>query len=233
VQVYVDGAFQASSTSESGAKTTPFYSLGRLDSGGYFLGQLDDVRIYSNVLSAANIQLLANPPTNAPPVVSAGTNQTITFPACAHLSGFVTDDGRPNPPGAVSTTWNKVSGPFAVTWSNPNATNTTASFAGAGTYVLRLIGSDGQLTGSNDVTVAVNLPPQSFITAAAPKTDGSFEIQFIGASSGLTYAVEASTNLASWTTLTNVAPTGTGLYDCIDNDAPTMPRRFYRIHTSF
>src|ERR1051326_1124732 len=33
---------------------------------------------------------------NAPPVVTAGTDQTITLPASANLSGTVTDDDLPN-----------------------------------------------------------------------------------------------------------------------------------------
>jgi len=37
--------------------------------------------------------------------------------AAASLDGTVTDDGMPNPPGAVTTTWSQVSGPGTVTVS--------------------------------------------------------------------------------------------------------------------
>jgi CubicO group peptidase (beta-lactamase class C family) len=40
---------------------------------------------------------------NLAPVVDAGLDQTITLPAAATLDGTVTDDGLPNPPGAVTT----------------------------------------------------------------------------------------------------------------------------------
>src|SRR5262249_34532516 len=53
-------------------------------------------------------------PVNAAPVVSAGSNQTITLPAAATLSGSVKDDGLPM--GAtVTSTWSKTSGPGTVT----------------------------------------------------------------------------------------------------------------------
>ena len=96
------------------------------------------------------------PATNQAPSVSAGPDRTITLPATASLDGTVSDDGLPNPPGAVTTTWSKVSGPGTVTFANASAVDTTASFSQAGTYVLRLTASDGSLSASDDVTVQVN-----------------------------------------------------------------------------
>ena len=99
------------------------------------------------------------PGTNESPVVSAGPDLTVTLPptgpVSASLDGTVTDDGRPTPPGATTATWSKVSGFGNVTFGNPNAVDTTASFSDAGTYVLRLSASDGQATGGDDVTVTV------------------------------------------------------------------------------
>ena len=92
---------------------------------------------------------------NQPPGVDAGPDQAVTLPAAASLDGTVTDDGLPNPPGAVTTTWSQVSGPGTVTFANPNAVDTTASFSGAGTYVLRLTANDGGAGASDTVTVTV------------------------------------------------------------------------------
>jgi K319L-like, PKD domain len=78
------------------------------------------------------------PPVNQPPGVNAGPDQTITLPGSANLIGTVSDDGLPNPPGALTTTWSKVSGPGTVTFGNAAAVSTTASFSAAGNYVLRL-----------------------------------------------------------------------------------------------
>jgi glucose/arabinose dehydrogenase len=65
VQVYVDGALNAA-TSETGIKTTPFFSIARIEdtagSPAYFNGSLDDVRIYKRVLTAQEVQNLFNLP---------------------------------------------------------------------------------------------------------------------------------------------------------------------------
>jgi hypothetical protein len=92
---------------------------------------------------------------NQPPVVNAGPDQTIPLPASANLNGVVTDDGLPNPPGTVTTTWAKVNGPGTVTFGNVNARVTTASFSSGGVYVLRLTASDSALQSSDDIQVTV------------------------------------------------------------------------------
>src|SRR5690606_7127819 len=95
-------------------------------------------------------------PDNQAPVVDAGANQTIVLPAGVTLNGIVTDDGLPNPPSVVTTTWQMVSGPGTVTFANANAVNTTANFSAAGTYVLRLTAEDGELVVSDVVTITVH-----------------------------------------------------------------------------
>jgi hypothetical protein len=92
---------------------------------------------------------------NTPPTVSAGLDQNVVLPASASLDGTVSDDGLPNPPATVTTTWIQVSGPGLVTFGNANAVDTTASFTQAGTYVLRLSAFDGELTGIDEVTLNV------------------------------------------------------------------------------
>jgi hypothetical protein len=102
-------------------------------------------------------------PGNQPPAVNAGTDQAILFPASATLDGTVTDDGLPNPPGTVTTAWSQVSGPGTTTFSNAGAVDTTASFPVAGTYVLRLSASDGQLSASDDVSISVSQAGQTVL----------------------------------------------------------------------
>src|SRR5262245_63500251 len=84
--------------------------------------------------SSDDISITVNPagPGNQAPSVNAGPDQTITLPSSANLVGTVSDDGLPNPPGAVSTTWSKVSGPGTVTFGNADGENTTANFSQAG-----------------------------------------------------------------------------------------------------
>lgn len=75
-------------------------------------------------------------PPNVAPTVNAGSPQNITLPNSASLDGTVSDDGLPSPPGSVTTTWSKVSGPGTVTFGNASSVDTTASFSKAGTYSL-------------------------------------------------------------------------------------------------
>jgi hypothetical protein len=98
-------------------------------------------------------------PTNKAPVVNAGPDQTITLPASANLAGTATDDGLPNPPATVTTTWSKVSGPGTVTFANASALSTTATFSVAGSYTLRLTASDSALTATDDIVITVNAAP--------------------------------------------------------------------------
>jgi hypothetical protein len=93
---------------------------------------------------------------NFPPAVDAGPPLSVTLPAAVSLDGTVTDDGLPIPPGALTTTWSKVSGLGTVTFADPSAVDTTASFSAAGTYVLRLTAHDGELVAGDEVEVTVN-----------------------------------------------------------------------------
>jgi pectate lyase len=101
----------------------------------------------------------AGAPTNQAPQVNAGPDQTITLPATARLAGQVSDDGLPSPPGAVTCTWSRSSGPGTVAFSpNANTLNAAASFSAAGSYQLTLACSDSQLSSSDSVSVQVNAP---------------------------------------------------------------------------
>ncbi len=93
---------------------------------------------------------------NQAPQVNAGANQTITLPALANLGASATDDGLPNPPGALSFLWSQVSGPGTVTFGNATVLNTTASFSQAGNYTLRFTANDGALSSSADTQVTVS-----------------------------------------------------------------------------
>src|SRR2546425_7552946 len=108
--------------------------------------------------SPVRAQLLvpAVPLANQAPVVNAGADQVITLPSIANLTGSATDDGQPNPPGTLTTTWSQVSGPGTVSFSNTSALDSTATFSASGAYVLRLTVSDGALAASDDVAVTVN-----------------------------------------------------------------------------
>ena len=94
-------------------------------------------------------------PLNTAPVVSAGADQSLTFPEPAWLTGQVTDDGLPIPPGRLEIQWSKVGGPGTVTFLNPNAPQTSAGFSLPGTYTLQLSAADAEFVATDDLIVTV------------------------------------------------------------------------------
>ncbi len=115
----------------------------------------NDGKIYEMVLPPVT-------PGNSPPVMEAGNDQIITLPDVAHLEGSIDgDDGIPNPPGSVSVTWIKVSGPGTVKFANEESLTSTASFSVQGEYVLRLRANDGELIGADDLKITVEPPPNA------------------------------------------------------------------------
>jgi len=93
---------------------------------------------------------------NAPPVVEAGAPQGIEWPANqVSLAGFVSDDGHPYPPSALTYEWLQQSGPGTVTFGDADEPATTATFSAPGVYVLRLEADDFALTASDVVEITV------------------------------------------------------------------------------
>lgn len=97
---------------------------------------------------------------NRPPVVDAGPDQIITLPAVAVLDATVGDDGLPEEPGRVALRWRQLNGPGAVTFADPSADYTTASFAIDGTYGLQITADDGAASTGDVVTIEVRRPPR-------------------------------------------------------------------------
>jgi len=121
------------------------------------------------------------------PVVNAGHDQTITLPAIANLDGTVTDDGLPNPPGAVTTQWTVQSGPGTVTFGNTNDVDTTASFSLPGTYVLRLTANDGEFSSYDEIAVmadVLNVPSDGTHVQSQPLLA---DVQYVIEASGTFY----------------------------------------------
>jgi fibronectin type 3 domain-containing protein len=132
----------------------PFIVPSSLAPGTYQL------RLFANngftLLATSNNFTAPTLTTNKAPVVSGGTDQTITFPAAATLAATASDDALPN--GVLSYLWTVVNG-TGVTLSSPTASSTQASFTAAGTYTFRVTVSDGQLSASDDVIVTVQSAP--------------------------------------------------------------------------
>lgn len=102
--------------------------------------------------AGASVNIVDNE-TNHGPLVNAGLDQTNSILGLASLSGTVTDDGLPGV--GLTYSWSKISGPGSVVAGTPTAKDTVACFSMTGTYVLRLTGSDGLISATDDVTVTV------------------------------------------------------------------------------
>jgi hypothetical protein len=109
---------------------------------------------------------------NRAPVVNAGPDLALSAtnaPIAVQLSGAASDDGQPNPPGALTISWSQVSGPGQAWFDASNQTNTVAYFPGAGTYVLRLSASDGALNVTDDVTFTIQHSAATVATTLVAK----------------------------------------------------------------
>jgi hypothetical protein len=156
----------------------------------------------------ATVTITVNPvpPQNQAPVVNAGPPQTITLPNPATLAGTVTDDGLPAVPGTVTKTWSKVSGPGTVTFANAAAASTTASFSQAGTYVLRLTATDGELSRSSDVTITVTAIQRTLTVTKAGTGSGTVT----STPGGISCGSDCTENYANGTNVSLTAAAATG-----------------------
>nr|MBA2702657.1 PKD domain-containing protein [Blastocatellia bacterium] len=104
-------------------------------------------------------------PENRAPIVNAGSDQIVSLPAAAQLNGAAADDAWPA--GSIlSLSWSFISGPGSVSFDNPNSPSTIARLVVAGTYVLRLTASDGELSSTDEVSITV-IPPNQAPSANA------------------------------------------------------------------
>ncbi len=136
-----------------GSPSSPVTSVGFTTAGTYVL-QLsvnDGKYVRSDTVTVTATTASGN----LPPTVNAGPDQTISLPNAASLSGTIDDDGAIG--FDVSPEWtNRTPAVGAVTFADPDSTNTTATFSGPGTYVLRLTANDTELNGFDELTVTVN-----------------------------------------------------------------------------
>lgn len=105
--------------------------------------------------ATASTQVTVNAaPANKPPVVSAGSNQSITLPTNSiTLTGTASD-----PDGSIaSTTWSQVSGPNTATIASPAQLQTNITGLVQGSYVFQLLAKDNAgATTTATATVTVN-----------------------------------------------------------------------------
>lgn len=151
------------------------------------------------------ITVSAAPITNNPPVVNAGTDQTITLPTSSvTLTATATDgDGT-----IASRLWARVSGPNTPTITTPTTLSTTVTGLIAGTYVFSFSATDDDAATSTDnVSVVVNpAPPVLDTVYYGTKADfGNPNSSAVAAGSTLSANADGDVTI-DWSTLTASAP---------------------------
>ncbi len=131
---------------------------------------------------------IAPNPANIGATVNAGPDASVAFTSTANLNGSATDDAKPAPPAAFTTSWSKAGGPGVVTFGSTNAIDTTATFTLPGIHTLRLTVDDGAVRTFDQVAINATSPTTITITAsdAAASEQGSGTGQFTFTRSGPT-----------------------------------------------
>ena len=94
---------------------------------------------------------------NERPQVLAGADlDLVLLGNSVRLEGAVSDDGMPEGE-ELEVSWAAVSGPGEVTFADPSAASTSASFSESGRYILSLVAHDGELLGVDQVEVEVEV----------------------------------------------------------------------------
>ena len=153
---------------------------------------------------------------NFAPAVSAGLAPAATTGMSAPLNGSVSN--------ATSSAWSQLSGPGVATFGDATSPATSVLFSAPGAYVLRLVASNAFAQVVSDLGVTVAGRP---LIGSLIVSNGQFGFQVTGAT-GVSYTVQASTNLATWTNLFTTNPLALP-FGWVDSQGNIFSRRFYRV----
>jgi hypothetical protein len=169
------------------------------------------------------------------PVVTtlAASNLTVST---ATLNGWV------NPDGSVTFAWFKYGASTnyggLTTPTNIGSGGNSVSLAAAltnlvagGTYHYQLVASNTVgTTAGGDLAFTLLQPPPPSVSSANLLHNGSFTLQFSGGPNR-GYALQVSTNLTTWTNLTNLTAGANGVFSYTDTNTANYHTRFYRLET--
>jgi hypothetical protein len=119
----------------------------------------------------------ADPAPNQPPIVNAGSIQSITLPSNATLSGSANDtDGT-----VVAYLWSQVSGPNSADIVNPGSSTTEVNNLMKGNYLFQLMATDNSgATGVDTVSIFVTGPTIDTLTTSPSNNSNEFELAIRG-----------------------------------------------------
>ncbi len=233
VTAYLDGVAQLTATADFGfGAGNGNFGLAAKYVGTYgdgFNGQIDDVAIYGSALTPSQIEELANPPTGTDPTVTLDGSTSwgsIAANAPVGMRVGVLSMVNTNPAGfAYALDAGGDTTHFEIPGGMSNLVVKTA--LGAGPYALKIVGTDGGFTVTNDFTIRVTAP----ITVSLSNTDvttnavvgslvGTLSMVNAGSQEGFTYALDPSgdtTHFAISDTdkLLTAEPLDVGSYDIV------------------
>jgi len=186
-EIYVDGWLSGSGSGATGARTTPFSSLGRIeDTGGspeYFAGRLDQVHVFDQVIDAATVHTLKD--NHAPKtcngdsnIISPAIGTNITpFSTHSATKGFAYDVERD--PLAVASFEQPANG--TVTHNGDGSFTYTATGGFVGNDSFRVVVTDGN-GGYSRTTLSVVVLDDAAAATTATATFTDFQnVQAAGA----------------------------------------------------
>lgn len=131
---------------------TPYLQLSNLEEGMYtFTLKVTDS---ANQSSTAQVHVFVKPPTNKPPIASAGQNLTISLPQTWVVvdASNSTDDNK-----IMEFKWEQIEGPSTVTFQNANSSKTNVTGLTKGLYILKVsVTDDNKNVASDKLYVTVN-----------------------------------------------------------------------------
>ena len=231
MQLYVDGALQASATGPFGPKTSPpNLRLGSIQtgvSGGYFSGALSDVEIFNRVLSGTEITDVMNQSLTLDTIASTNliAGQTLI------VSNSVIDPYVP--PRTVTWSLSGIPAGVAIDPASGVLTWRPTMAEANETYSFSIIATDDGSPGlsATQYVLATVLPPATPTITSPASINGRFTFSVSG-DSGPDYYIDTSTNLgsfAAWMPLfTNFAPVSLP-FVWTDLATTNTAQKFYRI----
>jgi alpha-L-arabinofuranosidase len=210
MQVYVDGVLRGSGSGPTGSRTwPPNLRIGSLQTANNVLnGTLDDVRLYSRILTADEISAIVTPRPAAPgSLVAVADNGRVvlSWSAAATATSYFIKRSTTSGSGYTSIATNA-----SLTFTNTGLNNGTTYY-----YVVSGVNASGEGANSTEASATPVAPPPAPTNIVAIAGDSSVALSWSASATAANYCVKRSlTSGSGYTTIatnTSLAFTNTGL----------------------
>jgi|GEM_PF-82582 beta-galactosidase len=218
--------------SSDGNSWTQFGSASITMSNGAYVGLAvcahDNSVLNTSVIEDVSAGFL---PVITPPTLAPIANQTVNVGQTVAITPIATDTNSPPPP----LTFSLLAAPAGTTLTQTNNTNAAFNWRPAVSYANTVnpvtlkvaVNGSSSLSATQSFSITVN--PLALPTVPSVGwSNGLFTMFITNSIVGPDYAVEASSNLVTWSTLfiTNFPPNS---FQWTDTNPPTAPAEFYRL----